>query len=998
MPTSRSSEKSCDRQPILARCGIVLCLFLTAAFQTGCSRMFWRSQADFDAYNQLLEKTRDPRWDLPRVTVEADPRSRFFDGTNPDMAPLPPDDPAAHVYMHVVDGMKGYKSWHKFGDTLTVENPQWLANFDMEPTIRQAAWERSTGEEELAETAAPPVPTIRGLTLEQAIELANIHSREYQTAIEQVFLSSLLLTFDRFQFNVRYLGIGGGEPTSNLSYINTPGVRDDVEFNNRFGVSQLLPTGGQWAMELANNTLWLFSGDNQTSTSSLLSYSITQPLLLGAGRKIVLENLTQSERAVLYDVRILARFRKIFFGDIVVNGDGGGFLGLLRQQQQVNNQRGNIKALAMQIERLREISAVQDEPLENAPEAVEVHPDFRGRFRIDRIRNKLSWLGEMDAAERDRLLEMSDDAAWRQAITNLYSRTQSGVVTLDLAQLLTRLSSQENSLRDAERQLLDSIDQYKLQLGLPTDFQLTLNLDLLKPFQLIDPRIDDLEQALLSYKQDELFLINDLDPTLESLRAATASLERVRQQIRTDGLDLLESDFQKVDAALPTRLQKIPDPADRSAVVSDLERNRVVYRDVVLEEFSKATLVLQGLTLQLAENDLPLMARQEALSSLNAARDQLLALTQSLRAVQAGLRSELLSLTDFEMTQEEAVRLAMENRLDLMNARAVVMDARRQMEVAANRLEAVLNVVARGDIGTSGGNKPFDFRGDQSTFQAGIQFTAPLDQVLERNNYRQSQVAYQRARRAYMLLEDNIKLDVRSEWRQLQVLKQNFETARQNLRIASVQLDSSIETSNQPASMQRSGGSQSGTQGLNLLNALQSVLNAQNDLIRIWVQYEQNRINIHRDMDIMQVDERGIWIDEVYQNLGNPAAVTPTLSEPTHDATDAANPPRVLDADPARPLTGSAPLPGVGALDQSIPAAIPQPAPATDPDPESSVDDRRSVTPAAAVSSDPEFVLPVVQVGEASPAPVRVRRTADGWRTRVRPDSDVHSPPALTSP
>src|SRR5689334_10588920 len=26
----------------------------------GCSRMFWRTQADFDTYNQLLEKTQDP--------------------------------------------------------------------------------------------------------------------------------------------------------------------------------------------------------------------------------------------------------------------------------------------------------------------------------------------------------------------------------------------------------------------------------------------------------------------------------------------------------------------------------------------------------------------------------------------------------------------------------------------------------------------------------------------------------------------------------------------------------------------------------------------------------------------------------------------------------------------------------------------------------------------------------------------------------------------------
>jgi len=70
---------------------------LLATGLPGCSRMFWRSQADFDTYNQLLEKTADPRWDLPRITVEPDARSRFYDAFDPDIAPLPPDDPAANV-------------------------------------------------------------------------------------------------------------------------------------------------------------------------------------------------------------------------------------------------------------------------------------------------------------------------------------------------------------------------------------------------------------------------------------------------------------------------------------------------------------------------------------------------------------------------------------------------------------------------------------------------------------------------------------------------------------------------------------------------------------------------------------------------------------------------------------------------------------------------------------------------------------------------------------
>jgi hypothetical protein len=332
-------------------------------------------------------------------------------------------------------------------------------------------------------------------------------------------------------------------------------------------------------------------------------------------------------------------------------------------------------------------------------------------------------------------------------------------------------------------------------------------------------------------------------------------------------------------------------------------------------------------------------------------REDLLQLAQSLRAIQAGLRSELISLARFEMTQEAAVQLALENRLDLMNARAEVMDARRLMEVAANRLEASLNVVARGDIGSSGGNKPFDFRGDRSTFQAGVQFTAPLDQVLERNAYRQSQINYQRARRNYMELEDDIKLVVRTQWRQLQVLKQNFETARQNLRIAALQLDSTIETFNQPARPgQAAGGTQAGNQGLNLINALQSVLNAQNELIRIWVQYEQNRINIHRDMDIMQVDERGIWIDPVYQNLTSGLPATPTLSEPPHEFD--APPPGALPADRAQPIP---PGPELGA----------RPA------------DHHS-------GGEPEFVAPTVAVAPAADRPRNPGSAGDGWRARPR--------------
>src|SRR5665213_3615512 len=95
----------------------------------GCSRSFWRSQADFDSYNILSQKQTTGNWVLPRTTVEPDLRSRFYDPFDRDKPPLPPDDPTANQYMQWVNGWRGYKSWHKFGQLMSVENPQWLENF-----------------------------------------------------------------------------------------------------------------------------------------------------------------------------------------------------------------------------------------------------------------------------------------------------------------------------------------------------------------------------------------------------------------------------------------------------------------------------------------------------------------------------------------------------------------------------------------------------------------------------------------------------------------------------------------------------------------------------------------------------------------------------------------------------------------------------------------------------------------------------------------------------
>ena len=48
-----------------------------------------------------------------------------------------------------------------------------------------------------------------------------------------------------------------------------------------------------------------------------------------------------------------------------------------------------------------------------------------------------------------------------------------------------------------------------------------------------------------------------------------------------------------------------------------------------------------------------------------------------------------------------------------------------------------------------------------------------------------------------------------------------------------------------------------------LLNAQRSLPTAQNNLLTIWINYLNSRLQLFRDLELMPLDERGVWIDEI---------------------------------------------------------------------------------------------------------------------------------------
>src|SRR5437773_3561867 len=62
----------------------------------GCTRRFYRNQADREVAGVLAEKDVVPDWKIENFPgAYPDGRARFADPSNPDRPPMPPDDPAA---------------------------------------------------------------------------------------------------------------------------------------------------------------------------------------------------------------------------------------------------------------------------------------------------------------------------------------------------------------------------------------------------------------------------------------------------------------------------------------------------------------------------------------------------------------------------------------------------------------------------------------------------------------------------------------------------------------------------------------------------------------------------------------------------------------------------------------------------------------------------------------------------------------------------------------
>jgi len=280
-----------------------------------------------------------------------------------------------------------------------------VPGMDLEFTIEQKPMPpledlpQATDTLEFLGEAAQTETGARIVSLEQALNLAVQHNRDYQNEKESLYLEALSLTLDRHMYTpifsgslagtfnrgtkdvtgltalgqaaqdapdmVREIGELTGTPgelvaiytqlveqaynTSGGDFNRTRIIEEhSVSGTSAFGIDVLLKGGGRIAVDLTSNFLRFLTGDPRVSATSALAGSITQPLLRGAGRKVAAEQLTQAERDLLYALRDFARFRQEFTVRICTS-----YYGVLRDRDAVRNNYQSYQSFTKSTERER---------------------------------------------------------------------------------------------------------------------------------------------------------------------------------------------------------------------------------------------------------------------------------------------------------------------------------------------------------------------------------------------------------------------------------------------------------------------------------------------------------------------------------------------------------------------------------------------------------------------------------------------------------------------
>jgi hypothetical protein len=934
---------------------------------SGCTRHFFRKEADKEVDEVLAEKDHYPQWRIDQFHVYPDPRSRFADPTNPDRPPMPPDDPAAwalaphpqkpghHKGIERQEGT-GYLELLAAWDKQNREEAETEAKKQAEAKTAGKKDEKTPaaktpaqpGTPEKLPSPPPQEPTTAGplpakpevakakvggaietiatglssgpntprpylLKLDQAVELGLINSREYQDAREDLYLTALPVTLERFAFTAQfflageaireYIGreaAGGATPSSASrgSQLVSGSNQDNWVLNSNFGFTKFFSTGALLLFSFANQTVLNVAGAGRDVTSqSTINLDLIQPLLRGGGRAVTLEPLTQAERNLVYEIRNYARFREEFYVAIA-GGGGGSITGSAFQPTGVI--AANTFSPAGGVGGSGLLPGVIPTVPINGEVPLQVNPGTSGRISLQTaLAAPVSgYLSTLLQAAQIRIDQYNIDKL-EQFLALARAMEEGGDISqLQVDQFEQQVLGGRSNLLTDQQQYLLSLDQFKLQLGVPTDLPLQLDDS---PFRALNQqfqRYEDLfkefdfasKDAPQAYKEPEM--VPQVRRALMRIFTTAPITEgtQFRTRIESDWAvweKLSDAELRKRLLALGEERRRLLDRKTdvefRGQTLPAAEQQRLdrLTFEIDLGNFEA---VMREYESQPWKNVLNAEVRRRQQQAryryVNNAFILVLAEARNERVVQLRTRwpdparlclngIDLLK-ADLDEAQAAVIQAGLTNRLDLMNVRGNVVDAWRQLAVFANALLGIFNVQYHMTSTTPAGRAlPFAFSGSRTTHQLIFNGELPLVRKNERNNYRAALINYQRARRILQRAEDGVAFDLRNELRQLRQQEELYRIQQRQIELSYLTVENSLDTFQAPPAPMPAGAAGADTQTRaaaltnQLIMAQASLYRAQFTMTTIWITYLNTRLQLYRDMELMPLDNRGVWIDDI---------------------------------------------------------------------------------------------------------------------------------------
>lgn len=206
-----------------------------------------------------------------------------------------------------------------------------------------------------------------------------------------------------------------------------------------------------------------------------------------------------------------------------------------------------------------------------------------------------------------------------------------------------------------------------------------------------------------------------------------------------------------------------------------------------------------------------------------------------------------------ELDEVEAIRLALEKRMDMKVAMGKVVDAQRGVVVAADALGPELTLFGSADLGasrslSSATSDDARLRIREGLYSAWLTIDLPFERTAERNDYRNSLIELEQQVREVQKLEDDIKLSIRNKLRDLLQARESLRIQAKSVAVA----EKRVKSTNLFLEAGRA-------QMRDLLEAQDALLAAQNDLTAAVINYRIAELEIQRDMGVLEVASSGLW-------------------------------------------------------------------------------------------------------------------------------------------